>query len=156
VDAYESNEQFYASAVENLDRAWQERQEAEQVLSDAALLQRGLRAAGDEDDLVTIVFLSDLHCNVGMAPVIGRLVELSGARLVLNGGDTTINSTEVESWCVDTFADAIPDGVPAVVADGNHDGPVTAAQERAAGWTVLEGEVVEVEGLRILGDVDPY
>lgn len=45
--------------------------------------------------------------------------------------------------------------MPVVVADGNHDSVTTAAQEEAAGWTVLRGEPVEAAGLTILGDTDP-
>ncbi|WP_454043487.1 metallophosphoesterase family protein [Cellulosimicrobium sp. Marseille-Q8652] len=108
-----------------------------------------------EEDLVTLVVISDLHCNVGMAPLIRTVVEGSGASVVLNAGDTTMNGTAVESFCVDAFAGAIPNGVTTVVADGNHDSVETSAQERGHGQVVLDGEVVEVEGIRILGDRDP-
>ncbi len=104
---------------------------------------------------VVLLVVSDLHCNVGMARVIRAAAELSGAQVVLNAGDTTVNGTAVEEYCVDAFADAVPDGVELVVADGNHDSEETSAQERRAGATVLDGEVVEVAGLRILGDSDP-
>lgn len=108
-----------------------------------------------EEDLVTLVVISDLHCNVGMAPLIRTVVEGSGASVVLNAGDTTMNGTAVESFCVDAFAGAIPNGVTTVVADGNHDSVETSAQERGHGQVVLDGEVVEIEGIRILGDRDP-
>jgi hypothetical protein len=108
-----------------------------------------------EEDLVTLLLISDLHCNIGMAPLIRTVAERSGADVVLNAGDTTMNGTSVESYCVDAFAGAVPGGVTTVVADGNHDSVETSAQERANGQTVLDGEVVEVEGIRILGDRDP-
>ncbi len=108
-----------------------------------------------EEDLVTLLLLSDLHCNIGMAPLIRTVAERSGADVVLNAGDTTMNGTSVESYCVDAFAGAVPADVPVVVADGNHDSVETSAQERANGQTVLDGEVVAVAGLRILGDRDP-
>ncbi|MBX9246084.1 metallophosphoesterase [Actinotalea ferrariae] len=110
---------------------------------------------GDAAEPVVLLVVSDLHCNVGMARVIRAAAELSGARVVLNAGDTTVNGTAVEEYCVDAFADAVPDGVDLVVADGNHDSDQTSAQERQSGATVLDGEVVEVAGLRILGDSDP-
>ena len=125
----------------------------------------GDEATGDEgadagqdvaaEDLVTLVVISDLHCNVGMADLVRTVVEGSGASVVLNAGDTTMNGTAVESFCVDSFASAIPAGVTTVVADGNHDSVETSATERSHGQVVLDGETVEVEGLRILGDRDP-
>ncbi|MDR1393051.1 MAG: metallophosphoesterase [Bifidobacteriaceae bacterium] len=101
------------------------------------------------------LFFSDLHCNVGMAQVLGAAARGSGARLVLDGGDTTMDGTTVERYCIDVVADAIPDGVPWVVASGNHDTAATRRQEHQAGAVVLDGSVVEVAGLRLLGDADP-
>ena len=116
-------------------------------------------AAGTTDDPptepVVMLLVSDLHCNIGMAEVIGAVAELSGAQVVLNAGDTTLNGTVVESYCVTAFADAVPDGATMLVVTGNHDSPETAVQARRAGMRVLEGEVVEVDGVRILGDADP-
>lgn len=112
-------------------------------------------AAALEPDPVTFTLVTDLHCNVGMAPVVGAVVELSGSELVLNAGDTVMGGTSVESVCVNAFADGIPAGVPVVVADGNHDSETTAKQEADRGWQVLRGERVEVAGLSILGDRDP-
>jgi hypothetical protein len=110
---------------------------------------------GGPEDLVTVLVVSDLHCNVGMAALVGDAVRLAGARAVLNAGDTVIAGTSVERFCVDALARAVPGGVPVVVADGNHDSATTSEQERAAGFIVLGGEPVVVEGVRILGDVEP-
>jgi len=104
---------------------------------------------------VTALVISDLHCNVGMAEVVGEAVRRSGAQVVLNAGDTVIAGTAVEKFCVDALAGAIPDGVPVVVADGNHDSEITSGQERAVGFDVLDGEPGVVAGVRILGDVEP-
>ncbi|GMA22826.1 hypothetical protein GCM10025864_05850 [Luteimicrobium album] len=40
------------------------------------------------------------------------------------------------------------------MANGNHDSPLVAKFARDAGWTVLDGDVVDVKGVRILGDHD--
>ncbi len=108
-----------------------------------------------EEDLVVLVVVSDLHCNVGMAPLITTLVERSGASIVLDAGDTTVNGTAVEQYCTSTFASAVPDGVQLVVSPGNHDSAASADAYAGAGARVLGGKVVEVDGLRILGDSDP-
>ncbi|MBO3086807.1 metallophosphoesterase family protein [Cellulomonas dongxiuzhuiae] len=106
-------------------------------------------------DPVVLVVVSDLHCNVGMAPLIGRLAELAGADAVLDAGDTTMNGTSVEQYCVTSFARAVPPGVELVTSPGNHDSRETTANYARAGATVLDGGVVEVAGMRILGDRDP-
>ncbi|WP_420113753.1 metallophosphoesterase family protein [Pseudactinotalea sp.] len=123
--------------------------------ADGDATQSGEDAEPVEPDPVTLAVVTDLHCNVGMASVVGAAVELSEADVVLNAGDTVMGGTSVESVCVNAFADGIPAGVPVVVADGNHDSETTAGQEEARGWIVLRGETVEVAGLRILGDRDP-
>jgi hypothetical protein len=107
------------------------------------------------EDLVTVVLMSDLHCNVGMAPLVHTLAVRSHARLVLDAGDTTMDGTAVEQFCVTTFADAIPKGVDLVTSPGNHDSRDTSAHYASAGAKVLDGKVVTVDGLRILGDHDP-
>lgn len=151
VDAWRDNEQFYAAADDAVRSAWRVRQEDDQRLVSTRLADPDT----DNEQPVTAVVVSDLHCNIGMADIIGTVVDLSDASIVLNAGDTTVNGTAVESYCVETFADAIPEGVTTVVANGNHDGPDTTRQELDAGWAVLDGEVVEVDGIRILGDGDP-
>ncbi|KQS97629.1 metallophosphoesterase [Cellulomonas sp. Leaf395] len=152
------SEKFYAEANASLQVAWDERQ---------ALLTAGPEPSGtggptpsattlvDEANLVTVVVVSDLHCNVGMAPLIRTVVEGSDADLVLDAGDTTINGTSVEQYCVTTFARAVPDGVELVTSPGNHDSAETTRNYARAGATVLDGSVVEAGGLRILGDGDP-
>ncbi|WP_146818951.1 metallophosphoesterase family protein [Actinotalea fermentans] len=150
VDAWRENEAFYAAANDAVRSAWRARQE-----SDQRLLSTRLAADEDGEAPITAVVVSDLHCNVGMADVISSVLELSEATILINAGDTTVNGTAVESYCVETFADAVPDGVTTVVSNGNHDGPDTTEQELSAGWHVLDGEVVELDGLRILGDGDP-
>ncbi|ACQ79971.1 metallophosphoesterase [Beutenbergia cavernae DSM 12333] len=112
-------------------------------------------AEDGEPDVATILMVSDLHCNVGMAPVIAEAVRQSGATLVLNLGDTTMGGSGVEAMCVDALAEAIDGEVPIVVADGNHDSALTMEQERAAGEILLDGDVLEIQGIRILGDRDP-
>ncbi|GAA1868058.1 metallophosphoesterase [Myceligenerans crystallogenes] len=179
---YRSNSGYYLIANENLTDAWDAADMRE--LDQLARLEeaRGEGAAGGRrgpgqdrsgpgpgetagpspvpapsppPDTVTVLVVSDLHCNTGMTPLVRTAVRRSGAELVLNAGDTTINGTDVENVCVDSFATAVPDDVPFVVSDGNHDSQLTSAAERSQGQIVLGGGVVEVAGLRILGDRDP-
>ncbi|GEL96213.1 metallophosphoesterase family protein [Cellulomonas composti] len=143
--AYRENQEFYAAADKALGQAWDERLTAQPLPT----------RTPDAADLVTVVVVSDLHCNVGMAPLVTTLVERADAQAVLDAGDTTMNGTGVEQYCVSTFADAIPDGVELVTSPGNHDSEETSAKYAAAGATVLAGKVVDVDGIRVLGDSDP-
>ena len=176
------NKEFYTKADASLKVAWDERQaliderEVQPVGASASDPSTGSHAAepapsdgptsSDEptptphrttadDDLLTVVLYSDLHCNVGMAPLIHTLVKRSGADLVLDAGDTTLNGTSVEQYCVTTFARAIPKGVELVTSPGNHDSRETTRFYAKAGATVLDGSVVTADGMRILGDKDP-
>ena len=102
----------------------------------------------------TAVLTTDLHCNLDMIALAGRLDALSGARLHLDDGDLTMTGSSPEQVCVDALTDAIPPGVERVATIGNHDSEATAHQLRARGWTVTDGTVQSAAGLRILGDVD--
>lgn len=161
VDAYRENQAFYATATANVEAAWLEQVDHDQQVA-AATAATHLPPTGDpeaeeaepEPEPVVMLVVSDLHCNVGMVGPIRVVAELSGASVVLNAGDTTVNGSVVESYCVSQFVDAAPDAETVVVM-GNHDGPDTAQQMRDAGAHLLEGEVVEVEGIRILGAPDP-
>ncbi|MBN9328374.1 metallophosphoesterase [Cellulomonas sp. 73-145] len=105
--------------------------------------------------LVTVVVVSDLHCNVGMASLLHSVITLSRASLVLDAGDTTLDGTPVEQYCDTTFARAVPAGVALVTSPGNHDSDTTSKRYARSGATVLAGSVVTVDGIRILGDHDP-
>lgn len=105
--------------------------------------------------LVTVVVVSDLHCNVGMASLMHSLITMSKASLLLDAGDTTLDGTPVEQYCDTTFARAVPSGVSLVTSPGNHDSDTTSKRYARSGATVLSGGVVAVDGIRILGDHDP-
>ncbi len=155
VDAYRENASFYGGAVRALDIAWRDRARTE--LS-SVLMTRAPRSSASSTpvaDPIVAVVVSDLHCNVGMAQVLHEVATLASADIVLNAGDSTMDGTGVESYCVNAFAAAVPRGASYVISDGNHDSAETSAQEEAAGARVLDGKVIEVDGLRILGDSDP-
>jgi predicted phosphodiesterase len=111
-----------------------------------------LPKAGSDETM--ILGFSDLHCNQAMTELIGRLAHATQPSIVLSSGDDTVNGTAAERGCIRREA-AIPDGVPFLVATGNHDSEVTEAQMRSVGMTVLDGQVVEAAGISVLGDDDP-
>ena len=97
---------------------------------------------------------SDLHCNEAMTELIGRLAQATQPRAVLDSGDDTVNGTAAERGCIHRQA-GIAGGLPMLDATGNHDSDVTEAQLRAAGVTVLNGNVEKAAGWTVLGDDDP-
>lgn len=160
VDAYRENTAFYARAATSLDEAWDATQpvldaQDERAVPSPSSSGSSREPARDAPEPVVLLVVSDLHCNVGMAPLITAAARRSGADVVLDAGDTTMNGTGVEQYCVTTFARAVPDGVQLVTSPGNHDSAETSAVYARAGARVLDGEVVEVAGLRVLGDHDP-
>ena len=179
LDAYRDNTKFYAAANDSLVAAWDSRAALQdEVAVDGAVGDGATQGenepvggatgadgpvtddstTGDpampEEDLLTLLVVSDLHCNTGMTPLIRTAAERSGATVILNAGDTTMNGTAVEQFCVNSFASAVPDGARMVVSDGNHDSAETSAQEKKQGVEVLGGAIVDLDGLRILGDRD--
>jgi hypothetical protein len=141
---YDGNNAFFTRATATLD----------DELAAAGISSNGPDADPPEDT-VTALFFTDVHCNIGMAELVGHTAEAVGADMILDTGDTTIAGTALEEFCVNAVDRAMPADVPYVVAAGNHDSIVTVGQMRRAGWIVLDGSTVEVAGVRILGDTDP-
>ncbi|SNS49184.1 Calcineurin-like phosphoesterase superfamily domain-containing protein [Micrococcales bacterium KH10] len=148
MDVYRDNERFYEVANANLASAWDARIAFETTWSG--------RIPEPDTDLITMVVIADLHCNFSVSPLVTTLAERAGAQLVLHAGDATINGTAVEQTCVDSVVHATPDGATMVFVGGNHDSALTSDQFENAGAVVLRGSTVEVAGVRILGDLDPY
>ena len=137
MDRLRENDDFYDEVVANLGVAFEDS-----------------RTLEPHRDYPTMLFYTDLHCNVGMARVIGETARLSGAMIVADGGDTTMGGTAYEEFCVNILGNELPRS-DRVGSGGNHDGEETEQQMRRNNFSVLNGEVVEIEGLRILGDDDP-
>lgn len=138
VRVLEENENFYQQLLLRTASAM-----AEIAEEDA---RRGLSA---------FVFESDLHCNLGMTRVINEVAVQSQAGFVLSGGDITMSGTELEALCTDVYVSRL-DGTPLVLVLGNHDSMQTGADLEASAAAVLRGEPMEIEGLTLFGDSDPY
>jgi hypothetical protein len=64
-----------------------------------------------------------------------------------------MGGTAYEEFCVQILDNALPRG-KRVFSGGNHDGPETEGQMDSHGYSVLNGRVIEMARLRILGDDD--
>lgn len=136
LDRWRENDEFYDQVIDNLRRSFDENLHVR-----------------PHDGYPIMLFYTDLHCNVGMARVVGEAARLTDADIIADGGDTTMGGTAIEEFCVQVLGKELP-GVERLVAGGNHDGSVTENHLRRHDFTVLDGQTVEADGLRILGDDD--
>ena len=156
LELYRQTNDFYDRAAANAEAVLAAQQGSAQLHGSPEVLQSigWLAGGGAFAGLRPVVVTSDLHCNIGMARVVGAVARGAGANLVLDAGDTTMDGTAVEAFCVDGLADAVGSEATIVAVGGNHDTATTASQQVAAGIEVLDGHVVQFDGLRLLGDAD--
>lgn len=106
-----------------------------------------------DQDLITVMHVSDIHDNPQAFDVIDRLSGQFGVDAVVDTGDIVSWGT---SWEDNQLAAIGRLDVPYVFVSGNHDGAgavaVVAAQPNAV---VLNNQVTDVAGLRIAGIGDP-
>lgn len=136
VQLLRENDDFYNTAISNL-----------------SLEARRNNLLASRDKYVTIDFTTDRHCNFGMSRVIGHLASISPPDFNMDAGDFTMSGTALEEQCVAVAARYTEGDL--ILAAGNHDSSITETQARSHGFKVLEGEIMELEGLTILGDDDP-
>jgi hypothetical protein len=153
------NDAFYTSALQSLDSAWDDRPLTVRLTPGAALVpppaEGAWRGGRTGENVTTAVFASDLHCNVGMSRVVAEVVARADADLYIDGGDITMTGTTAENYCFDSLDHELPGDLPKVFVKGNHDSVDTVDHARRSGWTVLDGEPVDVAGLRFFGAGDP-
>lgn len=126
---------------------------------DALMATAGPAAVGDGPELgdlgddVRILHVSDLHSNVQGALLALELAERFDVDAVLDTGDLTSFGYPIESSIGDVLDRA---DVPWLFVPGNHDSrELRTALGARQGITVLDGNVVNVKGVRILGVSDP-
>ena len=148
-----------ADGVVDTDRVARDAQDAASAEASSTATDSSSNAPtarfGGRQGSITAVMTTDLHCNLDVIAFSGLLDELAGATVHMDDGDLTMTGSDPEQICVDALDDAVPDGVARVATIGNHDSASTAERLRTIGWTVTDGTVENVGGLRVLGDVDP-
>jgi len=120
----------------------------------ANLIKQADRLPEPRPDEQLIFGISDLHCNLAMTRFWHQLVTMTEPEVVFSSGDDTMNGTATERSCV-VGERGIAQDHPFVDVGGNHDSSITEEQMKAAGATVLNGKVTEVDSIRFLGDDDP-
>lgn len=107
-----------------------------------------------DDGTIRVLHVSDLHLNPGSYGLMSTVVKQYGVDLVLDTGDSTDLGSAPESRYVEGIRTL---GVPYAWVRGNHDSRlVQDSVRRQPATTVLDGpQIVEVAGLRLLGQGDP-
>lgn len=104
-------------------------------------------------DSVAILHVSDIHSNPVGVQLARRLAEQFGVAAIVDTGDLTNFGVTAEAR-IGSLIRRID--VPYYLVPGNHDSAANeAALDRVPNLTVLDGDVANVEGVRILGWGDP-
>ena len=160
-DFSEDNDAFYDEVLANLRSQWGTRPLT------GNWSDRGMVPPADADrsgnaqaqplsaDVSTFVFGSDLHCNIGMARVVGAVARMSQADAYIDGGDVTMTGTSAENYCLDVLDDELPDQLPRMIVKGNHDSTETTDHARIKGWKVLNDSTAGMSGVTFFGGPDP-
>ena len=112
-----------------------------------------LPAYNPDPSTLRVLDVSDIHLNPAAWDVIRSIKSQFRVDVIIDSGDMTDHGTSAEDRFVTPISTL---GVPYVFVRGNHDSVGTQlAVARQKGAVVLDGDVVTVEGLRILGGPDP-
>ena len=108
---------------------------------------------GEDEGVVTLLHVSDIHLNPIGFDLVTRLVRQFKVEAVVDSGDLSTWGSTAEA----SFGGRIGGiGVPYVFVRGNHDSATLAASvARQRGAVVLDGNVRTVAGLRMAGIADP-
>ncbi len=108
-----------------------------------------------EEGQKTAIVVSDRHDNIGMDPVVREIARAAKARILLDLGDDTSTGGMWEEFSINSLARTFK-GFDIVSIAGNHDtGTHVTTMMDDAGFTVLEGKKVDVDGISLLGESDP-
>lgn len=163
-DFSRDNDAFYDQVLKELRAQWNSRPVSGNWTDRGLVPPAGVGSAGaaradgrDEagEGVSTFVFGSDIHCNIGMARVVGAVAGMSGADAYIDGGDITMTGTSAENYCLDVLDDELPEGLPRMMVKGNHDSTETTRHAEGQGWKVLEDSTAEMAGVTFFGGPDP-
>ncbi len=105
-----------------------------------------------EDVPLTLLAVSDLHNNPAALNFMDKVIQTFKIDLIIDTGDITDYGTSLESELIKRIAH-MP--VPYLFVPGNHDNPFIVDTLREAGALVIDDQMMEIAGLRVLGLTDP-
>ena len=156
------NDAFYDDVLETLRAQWNDRPITGNWTDRGLVPPAGVGAPADsggegegQKGVTTLVFGSDIHCNIGMARVVGAVAGMSRADAYIDGGDISMTGTSAENYCLDVLDDELPEKLPRMIVKGNHDSMGTTQHAKTRGWKVLEDSTAEMAGVKFFGAADP-
>lgn len=124
------------------------------------LVDRVEEVSGDfrvpEEGETVAVLVSDRHDNIGMDQVVRAAGDAAGATVAITAGDDTSTGQEWEAFSLDSLDTAFEGYEHRLAIAGNHDhGDFVSSYLADRGWTHLDGEPVDIDGVRVTGVDDP-
>jgi len=143
---------MFSARVGSIERL---QEQAVEVARDVAAYyadERSLASGGPLSGTYRVVHVTDLHLDPVGAVLASQVIRSYEASLVIDTGDLPILGSPIESNAFESLVDT---SVRRIYIPGNHDSPISIAELRRIGVTVLTTGTVDVDGLRILGVRDP-
>ena len=139
--------------VNNFEEYGQQLGNLVQNVASLASAARDLPTFEGSPGSIRALFVSDIHLNPNVWPIMRSIVEQYDIDVVLDTGDIADHGTTLENSLLRPIESL---GVPYVYIRGNHDSASTAAAiEAMSNTTVLNDDIREVAGLTIAGAPDP-
>lgn len=135
IESYKASSEYYGRTYDNLD-----------------LIKDQLRVPQEGE--VVLIQVTDRHNNIAMDRIARKIGDMSGATIVLSTGDDTSSGEPWEAFSLNSLNAAFK-GYDRAIATGNHDNGFVGKYLTERGWVVLDGEVVTIQGVSIVGDADP-
>jgi len=112
-----------------------------------------LPAYSPDPTTIRVLHVSDLHLNPAAWDVVRSITQQYEIDVIVDSGDLVDHGSAPENRYVEGISTL---GVPYVYVRGNHDSVTTErAVRQQRGAVVLNGQPVDVAGLRFVGDADP-
>lgn len=109
--------------------------------------------ASTEESIVRVLHVSDIHNNPVAFDFMEQIIENFNVDFVIDTGDITDYGTILEDMVIKNLS-KLP--VEYIFVSGNHDSPNTVEMLTAVeNVTILDGEMINVKGINILGFPDP-
>jgi len=112
-----------------------------------------LKPLNNNKDTFRLLHISDIHNNPAGYDFVQQIVQNFNVAAILDTGDISDFGTPLEAQLIKRLEGL---GIPYIFTSGNHDSPdIVTAMRAVPNVIVLDGDAIDLYGLRILGIGDP-